>query len=82
MQLNYKHKYFALNIEHVFSKWLLKNAEILNNNYRGIFEDIKNTFNYHHKTEKSESLYSLLILLQKLKPNIIDDEIIKSIEVL
>ena len=84
LQLNYKHKYFALNIEHTFSKWLLKNAEILNNNYRGIFEDIKNIFlnSYYKGTEKFEKLNSLLRLLQKLKPNIIDDEIIKSIEVL
>lgn len=75
-------KYYALNIEHIFSKWLFKNAKVLNDNYKGIFEDIKNTFKYHRKNEKFERLYSLLRLLQKLKPNIIDDEIIKSIEVL
>jgi hypothetical protein len=84
LQLKYKYKYFSLNIEHPFSKWLLKNAEILNNNYRGIFEDIKNIFShtYYKGMEKFEKLYSLLRLLQKLKPNIIDEEIIKSIEVL
>jgi len=82
LQLDYEYDYYALNIEYIFSKWLLKNAEILNHNYKGIFEDIKNTFKYHRKNEKYEKLYSLLRLLQKLKPNIIDDEIIKSIEVL
>lgn len=82
LQLKYKHEYFSLNIEHFFSKWLLENAEELNDKYRGIFEDIKNTFKYHRKNEKFEKLYSLLRLLQKLKPNIIDEEIIKSIEVL
>ncbi|WP_457548333.1 HD domain-containing protein [Aliarcobacter butzleri] len=82
LQLKYEHEYFSLNIEHPFSKWLLKNAKVLNDNYKGIFEDIKNTFNNHHQNEKFEKLDSLLRLLQKLKPNIIDDEIIKSIEVL
>ena len=82
LQLKYKHEYFSLNIEHLFSKWLLENAEELNDKYRGIFEDIKNTFKYRRKNEKFEKLYSLLRLLQKLKPNIIDEEIIKSIEVL
>ena len=82
LQLKYNHEYFSLNIEHPFSKWLLKNAKVLNDNYKGIFEDIKNAFNYHHENEKFEKLDSLLRLLQKLKPNIIDDEIIKSIEVL
>ncbi|MGB5920430.1 MAG: ATP-binding protein [Arcobacter sp.] len=82
LQLKYKHEYFSLNIEHPFSKWFLKNAKVLNDNYKGIFEDIKNTFNNHHQNEKFEKLYSLLRLLQKLKPNIIDVEIIKSIEVL
>ena len=61
----YKHSYFALNIEHPFSKWLLKNAKILNNKYKGIFEDIKNTFNHRDETEKLKKLNDLLILLKR-----------------
>lgn len=77
-------KRFPINKNHLFSIWFLKNAETLNNNYKGIFEDIKNIFShtYYKGIEKFERLDSLLRLLQKLKPNIIDDEIIKSIEVL
>ncbi|UTJ07531.1 ATP-binding protein [Arcobacter roscoffensis] len=82
LQLSYKHEYFSLNIEHPFSKWLLENAKALNDNYKGIFEDIKNTFNSYYQNEKFEKLDSLLRLLEKLKPNIIDDVIIKSIETL
>ena len=76
----YKHSYFALNIEHPFSKWLLKNAKILNNKYKGIFEDIKNTFNHRDETEKLKKLNDLLILLKKLNINIIDEDIINSIK--
>ena len=80
LQLMYKHSYFALNIEHPFSKWLLKNAKILNNKYKGIFEDIKNTFNHRDETEKLKKLNDLLILLKKLNINIIDEDIINSIK--
>ena len=33
-----------VNINHVFSKWLLKNAEKLDSKYKGIFQNIQNIF--------------------------------------
>ena len=80
LQLDQGRKVYGLNIEHKFSKWLYENAELLNNKYKGIFEDIKNTFSSWSKhNENNDKLKSLLHLIQKLEPNIIADEIIKSI---
>ena len=81
LQLDQGGKTYGLNIEHKFSKWLYDNAELLNNRYKGIFEDIKNTFSsWHIQDENNEKLKSLLHLLQKLEPNIIRVEIIQSIK--
>lgn len=70
---------FALNIDHQLSKWLINNAELLSKKYKGIFEDIKNTF-ISHREEKFERLCSLLTLIKQLEPNIMDNEIIESIK--
>ncbi len=81
LQLDQRRKAYGLNIEHKFSKWLYDNAELLNNRYKGIFEDIKNTFSsWHRQDENNERLKSLLYLLQKLEPNILQDEVIESIQ--
>ncbi|MBU0632382.1 hypothetical protein KKA17_07045 [bacterium] len=80
LQLDQGRKVYGLNIEHKFSKWLYENAELLNNKYKGIFEDIKNTFSSWSRHDKNNhKLKSLLRLIQKLEPNIIQDEVIQSI---
>ena len=72
---------YGLNIEHKFSKWLCGNAELLNNKYKGIFEDIKNDFLSWPKLDKNnDKLKSLLYLIQKLDPNVIQNEVIESIK--
>lgn len=81
LQLSYKHKVYAVNLEHPFAKWLLNNAETLNNKYRGIFEDIKSQFINNRGNSDYEKLKNLLFLLQKIDSNTIDfdiDSIFKS----
>lgn len=81
LQLKPTWKNFGVNKNHIFSKWLYLNAPLLNSKYKGIFEDIKSVFMERFGNENiSEKLESLLILLQKVEPNIIDTEIILSIK--
>ena len=71
-----------LNEEHVFSIWIIKNAKILNNKYKGIFEDIKNIFIYKNRNNvnRFERLKYLVQLLQRLDSNLVEDSVINSIK--
>lgn len=71
---------YSLNFDHMFSKWLIHNAELLHNHYRGIFEDIKRIFIYDYKDTKKEQLISSLSILQQLNSNIVNSDIIESIK--
>lgn len=81
LQLKYTHGYYALNYKHEFSKWLRNNAILLHGKYKGIFEDIKSIFSHSfRRDDELERLVTLLELIQKLEPNILDDEVIQSIQ--
>lgn len=83
LQLKVNWENYGVNKNHIFSKWLYSNASLLDNKYKGIFEDIKSVFMERFGNDNIfEKLESLLNLLQKLEPNILDKEIIKSIETL
>ncbi len=83
LQLNYRHYYYSLNYEHTFSKWLLGNAKLLNDKYKGIFEDIKSLFTHSFRRDEDlERLVSLLKLIQLLEADILDDSIIISLKTL
>ncbi len=71
---------FGLNLNHPFSMWLYNNAKELAENYKGLFEDIKAQCVRSSIPENNfVRLKELLLLLQKLEPNLIDNEIIQSI---
>ncbi len=80
IQLRTKYNTYSLNIGHPFSKWMISNAEILNNNYKGIFEDIKSKFVGDISPNKNQKLNELLFLLQKINPKIIDLDVIESLK--
>ncbi len=82
LQLKYLHNYYALNYEHEFSKWLINNSKLLNDKYKGVFEDIKNFFNNSFRRDNDfEKLLPLLELVQQLAPDIVDDKLIDTKEI-